>query len=71
MNAWEFDELKVRLTARLSRLGPATAEKLALDLNAAQGNVRFALEELRTNEKSVTLLPFGFWDLADDLPGVA
>ena len=31
MNAWEFDDLKAQITGCLSRLGPATAEKLAMD----------------------------------------
>lgn len=70
MNSWEFDSLKLRITARL-RKGPATADKLASELNAPQGNVRFALEELRGKEKSVTHLPFGLWDLAEDQPKIA
>jgi predicted ArsR family transcriptional regulator len=70
MNSWEFDSLKLRITARL-RKGPATADKLASELNAPQGNVRFALEELKGKEKTVTHLPFGFWDLAEDQPKIA
>jgi hypothetical protein len=71
MNACEFDALEAKITAHLSRLDPTTAEKLAVCLNTPHGNVRFALEELRMNEKSVTLLPFGLWDLSDEVPSVA
>jgi len=70
MNSWEFDSLKLRITARL-RKGPATADRLASELNAPQGNVRFALEELTGKEKSVKHLPFGLWDLAEDQPKIA
>jgi len=70
MNSWEFDSLKLRITARL-RKGPATADKLASELNAPQGNVRFALEELKGKEKLVKHLPFGLWDLAEDQPKIA
>ena len=71
MNSLEFDRLKLEITARLSALGPTTADKLASELNVPCGNVRFALEQLRTDEKSVALLSFGFWDIAEELPRVA
>ena len=71
MNLWEFDSLKLRITARLRKSGPATANKLASELNAPQGNVRFALEELRGKEKSVKHLPFGLWDLDQDQSKIA
>jgi len=71
MNSWEFDSLKLRIMARLRKSGPATADKLASELNAPKGNVRFALEELTGKEKSVKHLPFGLWDLAEDQPKIA
>jgi len=71
MDLWEFDKLKIDIAARLATLGPATADKLALDLNAPHGNVRSALEELWVNEKSVKRLAFGFWDVAEEVPRVA
>lgn len=67
MNSWEFDLLKMRIMARLRTVGPATTDKLASELNAPHGNVRFALEQLRSNQKSVTRLAFGFWELSDEL----
>ena len=71
MNPWEIDSLKLRITVRLRKSGPATADRLASELNAPQGNVRLALEELRGKEKSVKHLPFGLWDLDEDQPKIA
>lgn len=71
MNLGEFHSLKLRITTRLRKSGPATADKLASELNAPQGNVRFALRELSGKDKSVKHLPFGLWDLAEDQPKIA
>ena len=66
MNSQEFDTLKVDIAAHLLALGPETANGLASALNAPHDKVLSALEELRTNEKSVMRLAFGFWDIAEE-----
>jgi hypothetical protein len=58
MNSLTFDFLKQQITVRLDARGPATSERLAVELAVPHGNVLLALEQLKGKEKCVTLLPF-------------
>jgi hypothetical protein len=66
MNSLEFDALKLRIVAQLSKNGPTTSQKLAAELSAPHGNVRLALEQLHdSTQRPVKKLAFGFWDSED------
>ena len=67
MNSLNFDFLKEQITVRLHAHGPATSERLASELAVPHRNVRFALEQLKRKEECVRLLPFGLWDVTDDV----
>jgi hypothetical protein len=64
MNSLEFEALKLRIIARLENRGAAKSQTLASELDAPQGNVQLALEQLRdAKERLVRRLPFGLWDV--------
>ena len=66
MNSLEFDALQLRIVSYLKTKGPTTSERLAAELAAPHGNVRFALEQLHDRKDPVVnRLPFGLWDSAD------
>ena len=67
MNSLTFDFLKHQITARLDAHGPATSERLASELAVPHGNVLFALEQLKGKEKCVRCLPFGLWDVTENI----
>jgi len=72
MNSFTFELLKQQIAMRLYEKGPATSETIASELDAPHGNVCFALEQLqRETKKTVARLPFGFWDVTDDLEKIA
>ena len=72
MNSLDFEVLKQRIAIRLHEKGPATSETIAFELQAPQGNVCFALDELQgERKKTVNRLPFGFWDVTEDAEKIA
>jgi predicted transcriptional regulator len=64
MNSLQFNALKIRVFARLREKGPATVQALASELEAPQGNVQFALEQL-SKADCVVRLSYGLWDAAE------
>lgn len=72
MNLTEIETLKARITTRLQDAGPATSQKLAVELAVPHGKVRLALETPgQTKGVFVKRLPFGFWDVTADRKDVA
>ena len=63
MNSLDFDAPQLRIISYLATNGATTSERLAAQLAAPHGNVRFALEQLHERQEPVvTRLPFGLWD---------
>lgn len=72
MNLTEIESLRTRITTRLQDAGPATSQKLAVELAVPHGKVRLALETPgQGKEVFVKRLPFGFWDVMPDRENVA
>jgi len=72
MNLAEIESLRVRITTRLQNVGPATSQRLAIDLAVPHQNVRAVLETSRRGKVvPVKRLPFGFWDITEDRGNVA